>query len=39
MKVEKMHHGDLFDFYFLANFTEDVLGGACGTHNNASKCV
>jgi hypothetical protein len=39
MKVEKLHDGDLYDFYFLPDFKEDEVGGACGTQNNAWKCV
>jgi hypothetical protein len=39
MKVEKLHGGDLYDFYFVPNFKEDKVGGSCGTQNNASKCV
>jgi hypothetical protein len=31
--VEKLHNRDPCDFYFLLNFKEDKLGGACGTHN------
>jgi hypothetical protein len=37
--VEKLHDWDPCDFYFLPNLKEDEVGGACGTHNNALKCV
>jgi len=39
MKVEKVHDGDLHDLYFLPNFKEDEVGGACGTQNSASEYV